>query len=173
MLAYRSLHDRAVVSFAGGVGRTSVRRLVEVVDTLVERHFPPCIERVVSHAFSAAATMLSLGGERVAGRGARLAGRVLGGRGGEIGRPQRVATLDRRRAASRPVAGGAGSGASSTRAARNEAAVPMPVTNTAAKLVLRGTDPKTLQPLHERCPLELFETPAERARGRRACAARS
>ena len=94
------------------------------------------------------------------------------------------------------------------RGARNEAAVPMPVTNTAAKLVLRGTDPKTLQPLHERCPyhpgleavtrarppaapapgeccallpdgrferrrLEPFETPAERARGRRACAARS
>ena len=28
----------------------------------------------------------------------------------------------------------------------------MPVTNTAVKLVLRGTDPKTLQPLHERCP---------------------
>ena len=89
VLAYRSLHDRAVVSFAGGVGRTSVRRLVEVVDTLVERYFPPCIERVaaspggvvaaldhclecagrrrakgvhtrvVSHAFSAAAAMLA------------------------------------------------------------------------------------------------------------------
>ena len=47
------------------------------------------------------------------------AGGGTGGGGGEIGRPQRVATLHRRPAASRPAAGGAGSGASSTRAARS------------------------------------------------------
>ena len=104
MLTYKSLHDRAVVSFTGDVDWTSVCQLVEVVDTLVECHFHTCIElviaspggavaaldhylecagrwrakgvrlhtRVVSHAFSAAAVMLSLGDERVAERGARL-----------------------------------------------------------------------------------------------------
>ena len=104
MLTYKSLHDRAVVSFTGEVDWTSVCQLVEVVDTLVECHFHTCIElviaspggavaaldhylectgrwrakgvrlhtRVVSHAFSAAAVMLSLGDERVAERGARL-----------------------------------------------------------------------------------------------------
>ena len=112
MLTYKSLHDRAVVSFSGDVDWPSICDLVDLVDTLVERHFHTCIElvidspgglvaaldhyvecagqwrakgvllrtRVVSHAFSAAAVMLSLGDERVAGRGARLlyhAARVL------------------------------------------------------------------------------------------------
>ena len=104
MLTYKSLHDRAVVSFTGEVDWSSICTLVELVDTLVERHFHTRIElviaspgglvaaldhyvecagqwrargvrvntRVVSEAFSAAAVMLSLGDERVAGRGARL-----------------------------------------------------------------------------------------------------
>ena len=105
MMTYKSLHDRAVVSFTGDVDDwTSVCQLTDLVDTLVERHFHTRIElviaspggvvaaldhylectgrwrargvrlrtRVVSHAFSAAAVMLSLGDERVAGRGARL-----------------------------------------------------------------------------------------------------
>ena len=104
MLTYKSLHDRAVVSFTGDVDWPSICDLVDLVDTLIERHFHTCIElviaspgglvaaldhyvecagqwrakgvrlrtRVVSHAFSAAAVMLSLGDERVAGRGARL-----------------------------------------------------------------------------------------------------
>ena len=104
MLTFKSLHDRAVVSFTGEVDWSSVCGLVDLVDTLVERHFHTCIElviaspgglvaaldhyvecaghwrsrgvrlrtRVVSHAFSAAAVMVSLGDERVAGRGARL-----------------------------------------------------------------------------------------------------
>ena len=104
MLTYKSLHDHAVVSFTGEVDWPSICALVDLVDTLVERHFHTRIElviaspggmvaaldhyvecvrrwraqgvrlrtRVVSHAFSAAAVMLSLGEERVAGRGARL-----------------------------------------------------------------------------------------------------
>ena len=104
MLTYKSLHDRAVVSFSGAVDWPSICQLVDLVDTLVEHHFHTCIElvidspgglvaaldhyvecagqwrakgvllrtRVVSHASSAAAVMLSLGDERVAGRGARL-----------------------------------------------------------------------------------------------------
>lgn len=104
MLTYKSLHDRAVVSFAGDVDWPAICDLADLVDTLVEHHFHTCIElviaspgglvaaldhyvecagrwrargvrlrtRVVSHAFSAAAVMLSLGDERVAGRGARL-----------------------------------------------------------------------------------------------------
>ena len=104
MLTYKSLHDRAVVSFTGEVDWSSVCDLVDLVDTLVERHFHTCIElviaspgglvaaldhyvecagrwrargvrlrtRVVSEAFSAGAVMVSLGDERVAGRGARL-----------------------------------------------------------------------------------------------------
>ena len=46
MLTYKSLHDRAVVSFTGDVDWTSVCQLVEVVDTLVECHFHTCIEAV-------------------------------------------------------------------------------------------------------------------------------
>ena len=104
MLTYKSLHDRAVVSFTGDVDWPSICNLVDLVDALVEHHFHICIElvidspgglvaaldhyvectcrwrakgvrlrtRVVSHASSAAAVMLSLGDERVAGRGARL-----------------------------------------------------------------------------------------------------
>ena len=104
MLTYKSLHDRAVVSFTGGVDWPSICDLADLVDTLVDHHFHTCIElviaspgglvaaldhyveragrwrargvllrtRVVSEAFSAAAVMLSLGDERVAGRGARL-----------------------------------------------------------------------------------------------------
>ena len=104
MLTYKSLHDRAVVSFTGDVDWSSICKLIDLVDTLVERHFHTCIElviaspgglvaaldhyveragqwrgqgvrlhtRVVSDAFSAAAVMLSLGDERVAGGGARL-----------------------------------------------------------------------------------------------------
>ena len=104
MVTCKSLHDHAVVMFSGDVDWTSICQLVEVVDTLVERHFHTRIElviaspggvvaaldhylectgrwrargvrlrtRVVSHAFSAAAVMLSLGDERVAERGARL-----------------------------------------------------------------------------------------------------